>query len=79
MSSSRREARFFNDEVFPVLKFSDLEQLELHVGRIVLGVHHIQGLVTVDPIEKRAGEDLHTVRDKNDKLEDIERTVWRKW
>ena len=51
LSSSRREARFFDDEVLPVLKLSNLEQLELHVGRIVLRVYHIQGLVAVDPIK----------------------------
>lgn len=56
---SRSEGGLFQKEILPVLVLSDLEELELHVRRVVVGVEHEKGVVAVDPVEGSAGEDLH--------------------
>lgn len=54
-----RERRRLQQEVLPVLILSDLVQLQLHERWVVVGVKHVQGLVPVDPVERRPGENLY--------------------
>ena len=54
----RRERRRLQQQILPVLVLSNLVQLQLNVWGVVVGVEHVEGLVTVYSIERGAGEDL---------------------